>query len=70
MLVYCSVFGRCRYGARLTGGGWGGSCFALTNDAFEASDAETIAQAYLLRFGNQCKYFKVSASRGAFIHKY
>jgi hypothetical protein len=56
------------YGARLTGGGWGGSCFALTNDFFTENDAELIAQAYYDKFKNRCKYYSVSAAQGAFIH--
>ena len=57
-----------RYGARLTGGGWGGSCFALTDDSFTENNAELVCTAYYDRFKNQCKFYNVSAAQGAFIH--
>ncbi len=68
MLRCCSVLLSFSYGARLTGGGWGGSCFALTNDFFTEREAELIAQAYYDRFKNRCKYYKVSAAQGTYVY--
>ena len=45
------------YGARLTGGGWGGSCFALTDHSFTDSDAELVCKAYFDRFKSNCKFY-------------
>ena len=56
------------YGARLTGGGWGGSCFALTDHSFTDSDAELVCKAYFDRFTSHCKFYNVAAAQGAFIH--
>lgn len=39
------------YGARLTGGGFGGAVMALTSDAFGEKGVRRIAEAYLARFG-------------------
>jgi galactokinase len=39
------------YGARLTGGGFGGAAMALTSDAFGEEGAVRVANAYLERFG-------------------
>jgi galactokinase len=39
------------YGARLTGGGFGGAVMALTDGAFSASMAQTVADAYAGKFG-------------------
>jgi galactokinase len=56
------------YGARLTGGGWGGSCFALTDDSFTQDSAALVCTAYYDRFKSRCKFYNVSAAQGAFIH--
>lgn len=39
------------YGARLTGGGFGGAVMALTAEDFSAEDAQVVAAAYAARFG-------------------
>ncbi len=39
------------YGARLTGGGFGGAVMALTDPAFSKAHAGTVARAYRARFG-------------------
>jgi len=39
------------YGARLTGGGFGGAVMALTDAAFSATDAAGVTAAYARRFG-------------------
>jgi galactokinase len=39
------------YGARLTGGGFGGAAMALTSDAFGEKGVRRVAEAYLARFG-------------------
>jgi len=57
----------CSFGARLTGGGWGGSCFALTDNSFTERDAQLVALAYDKNFKHQCKHFNVSAAQGACI---
>jgi galactokinase len=40
------------YGARLTGGGFGGAVMALTDPAFTAAQADGVAAVYARRFGN------------------
>jgi galactokinase len=39
------------FGARLTGGGFGGAAMALTSAAFSAADAQAVATAYAQKFG-------------------
>lgn len=39
------------YGARLTGGGFGGAVMALTSEKFSAEDAAQVAAAYAKKFG-------------------
>lgn len=39
------------YGARLTGGGFGGAAMALTDGSFDRARAQTVAAAYAARFG-------------------
>jgi galactokinase len=51
----------------LIGKGWGGSCFALTDDSFTDGMADVIAQAYEGVFHHRCKYYNVSAAQGAHI---
>ena len=55
------------FGARLIGKGWGGSCFALTDDSFTDGMADIIARAYEGVFHHRCKYYNVSAAQGAHI---
>ncbi len=40
------------YGARLTGGGFGGAVMALTSEKFDEADAQRIAKQYAERFGS------------------
>ena len=44
------------YGARLTGGGFGGAVMALTSDAFGEKGVGRVAEAYLARFGAQARH--------------
>jgi galactokinase len=39
------------YGARLTGGGFGGAVMALTDGVFSQEEAQTVADAYAKKFG-------------------
>ena len=57
----------CSFGARLTGGGWGGSCFALTDNSFTENDAQLVSAAYDNKFPHHCNFFNVSAAQGACI---
>ena len=50
-LVDCLESEKGVYGARLTGGGFGGAAMALTNDAFGEKEAGRVAEAYLAKFG-------------------
>jgi galactokinase len=52
------------YGARLTGGGFGGAAIAMTNEAFTAGDAEVIAAVYAERFGEKLDVFPVTVGDG------
>ena len=51
-------------GARLTGGGFGGSVLAWTDHAFSESLAEETARNYENNFGNQPKVRKFKVSEG------
>lgn len=53
------------YGARLSGGGFGGAVMALTDETFGKSDAEKIAEVYSKRFGKRPAVFTCSAGDGA-----
>ncbi len=53
------------YGARLSGGGFGGAAMALTNDKFSDADAEKIETAYEAKFGKNPAVFICSAGDGA-----
>jgi len=50
-LVDCLESEKGVFGARLTGGGFGGAVMALTSDAFGDEEAGRVAEAYLARFG-------------------
>ncbi|MFP4166764.1 MAG: galactokinase [Opitutales bacterium] len=52
-------------GARLTGGGFGGSVLAMTNPAFSDSDAAEVARAYRERFGIEPNVLPTRAGDGA-----
>ncbi len=51
-------------GARLTGGGFGGAVMALTEDAFSAKYAESVASAYRGRFGRSPEVIQCRLSDG------
>lgn len=53
------------YGARLTGGGFGGAVMALTKDSFTQADADGIAQAYAKKHGRQPEMIHLQAADGA-----
>jgi galactokinase len=52
------------YGARLTGGGFGGAVMALTTPDFEAA-AQTVAKAYAGRFGAEPEVLHLRVGPGA-----
>lgn len=54
------------FGARLTGGGFGGAVMALTRTAFgQAGETDAIAAAFRARFGNDPAIFHATAGAGA-----
>jgi galactokinase len=53
------------YGARLTGGGFGGAVMALTKDNFSTADADTIAAAYAAKHGRPPEMIHLRAADGA-----
>jgi galactokinase len=53
------------YGARLTGGGFGGAVMALTADAFGQKQAVRVAEAYECAFGLEASIFHTQAGAGA-----
>lgn len=53
------------YGARLSGGGFGGISIALTSAAFSEAQAEQVADAFEAKFGKRPKYFKTTIGAGA-----
>ena len=53
------------YGARLSGGGFGGAVMALTSADFSQKDADAIAEAYEKRFGKKPAIFTCAAGDGA-----
>jgi galactokinase len=56
------------FGARLSGGGFGGSVVALTNDTFGTSGAITgIADGYEKTFGRKVTVYHTQAGRGAMV---
>lgn len=53
------------FGARLTGGGFGGAVLALTEGGFTAADAGAAAEVYSLRFGTPPDVLPLSTADGA-----
>jgi galactokinase len=53
------------FGARLTGGGFGGAVMALTSDEFGAEGVGRVAEAYLARFGSRPDVLQASTEDGA-----
>jgi|SRR5580658_10414481 galactokinase len=57
------------FGARLTGGGFGGAAMALTSDAFGQPGADRITEAYLGRFGSRPEIIHARTEDGATLLK-
>jgi galactokinase len=53
------------YGARLTGGGFGGAVMAFTNSGFSLSQARAVTDAYCAHFGFQATILHTQAGPGA-----
>jgi galactokinase len=53
------------YGARLTGGGFGGAVMALTTDAFGEQGVKRISEAYLAKFGSRVEVIHARTGDGA-----
>lgn len=53
------------YGARLTGGGFGGAVLAFTGDGFSDDDAEAVCKAYGKQFDHQPEILHVQTGDGA-----
>lgn len=53
------------YGARLTGGGFGGAVMALTDSEFGQAEADVIAAAYKAKHGLESSIFHTQAGDGA-----
>lgn len=53
------------YGARLTGGGFGGAVMAFTNSGFSLDQARAVADAYCEHFGFQATILHTQAGAGA-----
>lgn len=53
------------YGARLSGGGFGGIAIALASEAFSEAQAEKVADAFEAKFGKRPKYFQTKIGEGA-----
>jgi galactokinase len=53
------------FGARLTGGGFGGAAMALTSDAFRRPGADRITEAYVGRFGSKPEIIHARTEDGA-----
>jgi galactokinase len=57
------------YGARLTGGGFGGAAMALTSDAFGQQAVDRISEAYLAKFGARPEIIHARTDEGAALVK-
>lgn len=53
------------YGARLTGGGFGGAVMAMTSAGFSEADAQQVAAAYAQRFGERPDILHTQTADGA-----
>ncbi len=53
------------FGARLSGGGFGGAVMALTDASFSQQDADKVAEAYTQKFGAKPMVFTCAAGDGA-----
>jgi galactokinase len=57
------------YGARLTGGGFGGAVMALTTDAFGEQGVKRISEAFLAKFGSRLEIIHARTGDGAALVK-
>jgi galactokinase len=64
-LVDTLVAGKQVYGARLTGGGFGGAVMALTSGDFDQAEAGRVAAAYEKKFGAQPDILHTQTGEGA-----
>jgi galactokinase len=53
------------YGARLTGGGFGGAVMAMTDAVFAAADATAVANSYAAKFGTRPDLLSCATADGA-----
>lgn len=53
------------YGARLSGGGFGGIAIALTSGDFSEAQANVVADAFAAKFGKKPTFFKTTTGKGA-----
>ena len=53
------------YGARLSGGGFGGAVMALTDESFSQEDADKVSEIYEKRFGKKPMVFTCASGDGA-----
>lgn len=53
------------YGARLTGGGFGGAVLAMTTDELESSTLERLLERFEKRFGHQASLLEIEIGDGA-----
>ena len=53
------------YGARLTGGGFGGAVMALTSEKFGDAEAQSVAEAYAKKFGARPDILHTQTGDGA-----
>jgi galactokinase len=53
------------YGARLTGGGFGGAVMALTSEKFGEADAQQVAASYEKKFGERPDILHMQTGDGA-----
>jgi galactokinase len=68
-LVDCLESEKGVYGARLTGGGFGGAVMALTSDGFGPEGAHRVEEAYLAKFGSKPDVIHALTDDGASLVK-
>jgi galactokinase len=68
-LVECLEAEKGVYGARLTGGGFGGAVMALTSGAFGKEGADRVSAAYLSKFGSRPEVLHALTDDGAALLK-
>lgn len=55
------------YGARLTGGGFGGAVMALTNETFDEEQADSVKKAYAQKYGSDPEILHCQTGEGAHV---